>query len=68
MVTVRQLLELMHENDEIDIIPDDGQFVSEYFGDVLHCADVLPNATLDCAIANVFTGHNRLYIYREVRK
>ena len=68
MVTVRQLLELMHEDDLVSIINNETED-DEFAGSVKKCKDCIPNAVLDCAVAKIFSGVDYgLYIYREVRK
>ena len=74
MVTVRQLLELMHEDDLVYIINNENED-EEYGGFVEACADVVPNAVLDSLVTEIHStltiegcACSGIAIYREARK
>ena len=69
MVTVRQLLELMHEDDWICLCNDDEDDpYDEFDGSAKQCLEWIPNTILNSAVAHIYSGSHALYIYREVRK
>lgn len=72
MVTVRQLLELMYEGDNVKIIRDvyekpECDRKIEYNGNVKGCIELIPNAILDSYVNKIYSSCNYggIIIYAE---